>query len=94
MTVKNLVLPLIDSLAAVADWEDGPDIAEAVAKAQRDADLIILERDYVPRERVKALAEAARRIIQKRHDPHYLFRIDYDLKALEEALAQFKEAKL
>ena len=58
MTDKE-VLPLVDSLAAIADWENAEDIAANVAEAQQRADLLILQRDYVPRAQVKVLVEAA-----------------------------------
>jgi len=41
---KDKVMPLIDGLAVVAQWEDGPDIADKVSGAQRDADWRVMER--------------------------------------------------
>ena len=50
MTAKDEILPLFFTYTA-------PSLL-AVAERQRAADLIILERDYVDRERVNALVEA------------------------------------
>lgn len=52
---QRLLLPVIDALAIEADWDEGPDIAYNCAEAQRDADLLILQRDHMPKEQVKPI---------------------------------------
>ena len=53
--MTNTVLPLVDRVNRNYQWCWG-------AEAQQAADLRVLERDYVPREKVKALVEVLRNI--------------------------------
>ena len=57
-------LEMLDPLKAIADWEDADDIANAVAEAQYNADLVVVDKLVADlqasQERVRELGEALR----------------------------------